>query len=131
MYAAYLDNIDFFDKKIVIRTRTCHALGVKTAGDRFKELIPANRQAPCTAKQVFTTTRDNVKKLDLAIYQGCGRKVTPKTHSLIGNIPLQNVPAKLAGEVDIEVVFSIDMAQRLSISVQVEGQQESAVVVYT
>jgi len=40
------------------------------------------------------------------------------------------MPIKLAGEVDIEVVFSIDMAQRLSISVQVEGQKESVVVDY-
>ena len=131
MYAAYLDNTDFFDKKIVIRTRTCHALGLKTSGNRFKELIPANRQAPCTAKQVFTTTKDNVKKLDIAVYQGSGKKVSKKTHSLIGNIPIKKLPPKLAGEVDIVVMFSIDMAQRLSITVEVEGQKKTAVVDYT
>jgi molecular chaperone DnaK (HSP70) len=131
MYAAYLDNTDFFEKKIDIRTRTCHALGLKTAGDRFKELIPANREAPCTAKQVFTTTKDNVKKLNLSVYQGSGRKVTQKTHSLIGKIPIRNIAPKLAGEIDIVVMFSIDMAQRLSIEVEVEGQKETAVVDYT
>jgi molecular chaperone DnaK len=131
MYAAYLDNNDFFEKKIVIRTRTCHALGLKTAGDRFKELIPANREAPCSAKQVFTTTKDNVKKLKLAVYQGSGRKVTKKTHSLVGKIPIKNMAPKLAGEIDIVVMFSIDMAQRLSITVEVEGQKESAVLDYT
>jgi molecular chaperone DnaK len=131
MYAAYLDNNDFFEKKIVIRTRTCHALGLKTAGDRFKELIPANREAPCSAKQVFTTTKDNVKKLKLAVYQGSGRKVTKKTHSLVGKIPIKNMVPKLAGEIDIVVMFSIDMAQRLSITVEVEGQKESAVLDYT
>jgi len=131
MYAAYLDNTDFFEKKIVIRTRTCHALGLKTAGDRFKELIPANREAPCTAKQVFTTTKDNVKKLNLSVYQGSGRKVTKKTHSLVGKIPIKNMAPKRAGEIDIVVMFSIDMAQRLSIEVEVEGQKETAVVEYT
>jgi len=131
MYAAYLDNTDFFDKKIVIRTRTCHALGLKVVGDRFKELIPANRQAPCTAKQVFTTTKDNVKKLDISVYQGSGKKVSKKTHSLIGKIPIKKLPPKLAGEVDIVVMFSIDMAQRLSITVEVEGQKKTAVVDYT
>ncbi|MDB4264664.1 Hsp70 family protein [bacterium] len=131
MYAAYLDNTDFFEKKIVIRTRTCHALGLKTAGERFKELIPANREAPCTAKQVFTTTKDNVKKLNLSVYQGSGRKVSKKTHSLIGKIPIKNIAPKRAGEIDIVVMFSIDMAQRLSIEVEVEGQKETAVVEYT
>ena len=131
MYAAYLDNTDFFDKKIDIRTRTCHALGLKTAGDRFKELIPANRQAPCTAKQVFTTVKDNVKKLELSVYQGTGKIVSKKTHSLIGKIPIKNMTPKPAGEVDIAVMFSIDMAQRLSITVEVDGQENSAVVDYT
>jgi molecular chaperone DnaK len=131
MYAAYLDNTDFFDKKIVIRTRTCHALGLKTSGNRFKELIPANRQAPCTAKQVFTTAKDNVKKLDIGVYQGSGKKISKKTHSLIGKIPINNLAPKRAGEVDIVVMFSIDMAQRLSITVEVEGQKKSAVVNYT
>ena len=131
MYAAYLDNTDFFDKKIVIRTRTCHALGLKTQGNQFKELIPANRQAPCTAKQVFTTAKDNVKKLEIEVYQGSGRQVSKKTHSLIGKIPIENLAPKRAGEVDITVMFSIDMAQRLSINVEVEGQKKSAVLDYT
>jgi len=131
MYAAYLDNTDFFDKKIMIQTRTSHALGLKTSGNQFKELIPANRVAPCSAKQVFTTTKDNVKKLDIEVYQGAGRKVSRRTHSRIGKIPIRKLDPKLAGEVDIVVVFSIDMAQRLSISVEVDGQTETAVVEYT
>ena len=131
MYAAYLDDADFFDKKIVIRTRTCHALGLRTSGDRFKELIPANRQVPFTAKQMFTTTADNVKELNVEVYQGAGKLVTDRSHSLIGNIPIDNLAPKRAGEVDIEVIFSIDMAQRLSITVAVEGQKKSAVVNYT
>jgi len=130
MYAAYIDNADFFDKKIVIRTRTSHALGLKTAGDRFKELIPANRQAPCTAKQVFTTAKDNVKKLNISVYQGSGKKVSKKTHSLIGKIPIKKLTPKLAGELDIDVMFSIDMAQRLSVTVEVEGQKKLAVIEY-
>jgi molecular chaperone DnaK (HSP70) len=131
MYSAYLDNTDFFDKKIDIRTRTTHALGLKTSGNRFKELISANRQAPCATKQVFTTIKDNVKKLTIEVYQGSGRKVSKKTHSLIGKIPVNNLPPKPAGEVDILVTFSIDTTQRLSITVEVEGQKKSAVIDYT
>jgi molecular chaperone DnaK (HSP70) len=80
---------------------------------------------------VFTTTKDNVKKLDISVYQGSGKKVSKKTHSLIGKIPIKKLPPKLAGEVDIVVMFSIDMAQRLSITVEVEGQKKTAVVDYT
>jgi len=130
MYAAYIDDNDFFDKQIVIRTRTYHALGLKTSGNRFKELISANRQVPFTAKQLFTTNQDNVEGLDVAVYQGSGSIVSEKSHSLIGTIPIDNLTPKPAGEVDIEVVFSIDMAQRLSITVEVEGQKKSALIDY-
>lgn len=130
MYAAYLDNTDFFNKKIDIRTRTTHALGLKTSGNTFTELIPANRQAPCSVKQVFTTAKDNLKKLIIEVFQGSGKKVSEKTHSLIGKIPIDNLPPKRAGEVDIVVTFSIDSAQILSITVEVEGQKKSAVLDY-
>ena len=74
MYAAYLDNRDFFDKDIAIYTRTCHALGIKTVrrqGRNFKELIPANHRTPCEVKQVFTTYQDNVPFFDIDIYARC------------------------------------------------------------
>ena len=79
---------------------------------------------------MFTTSKDNVKKLEIEVYQGSGKKVSKKTHSLIGKVPINNLAPRLAGEVDIEVTFSIDMAQRLSITVDVEGQKKSAVVDY-
>ena len=80
---------------------------------------------------MFTTAKDNVKKLEIEVYQGSGRQVSKKTHSLIGKIPIENLAPKRAGEVDITVMFSIDMAQRLSINVEVEGQKKSAVLDYT
>ncbi len=131
MYAAYLNNAQFFDKEIVIRTRTCHALGLKTAGGKFQEIIPPNRKTPCRAKQLCTTNEDNITSLSIEIYQGSGRMVTEGTHSHIGTIPITNLPPKRKGELDIEVYFNIDEEQMLSVTVVVDGKQRSATLKYT
>ncbi|GAK58252.1 DnaK7 protein [Candidatus Vecturithrix granuli] len=134
MYAAYLDNRGFFDKDIVIYTRTCHALGIKTVkreGRNFKELIPANHRTPCKVKQVFTTYQDNVPFLDIDIYQGAGPVIRRDTHSHIGTISITDLPPRPAGKLDVEVTFKIDEEQMLSVTVVAEGQQKSAILNYT
>lgn len=131
MYAAYLDDKEFFDKEILIHNRTCHALGLKTAGGHFKEIIPANRKTPCKFKQLCTTIEDNVEALDIEIYQGSGRIVKDGTHSLIGTIPITDLPPKPAGELDVEVYFKVNEEQMLSVTVAVEGQRKSATLNYT
>lgn len=131
MYAAYLDDKEFFDKEIVIRTRTCHALGIRTAGNAFKEIIPANRKTPCEVKQLFTTNEDNVGALAIEIYQGAGRTISKNSHSHIGTIPIMDLPPKIAGELDIEVGFKVSEEQILSVTVTVEGRRKAATLNYT
>ncbi|QTA93697.1 Hsp70 family protein [Desulfonema magnum] len=131
MYAAYLDDKEFFDKEIIIRTRTCHALGLKTAGDYFTEIIPANRKTPCSVKRLFTTNEDNATSLDIEIFQGSGRIVKAETHSHIGTIQITNLPPRPAGELDIEVNFKVNEEQILSVTVTAEGHRKSTTLNYT
>ncbi len=131
MYAAYLDDKEFFDKEIIIRTRTCHALGLRTAGSNFKEIIPANRKTPCEVKQLFTTNEDDVTSLNIEVYQGSGKIVKPDTHSHIGMISITDLPPKPAGDLDIEVNFKVNEEQALSVTVTVEGQRKSTTLNYT
>ncbi|CAN2046387.1 Chaperone Hsp70 family protein [Candidatus Magnetomoraceae bacterium gMMP-1] len=131
MYAAYLDDKEFFEKEIIIRTRTCHALGIKTAGNLFNEIIPANRKTPCSVKRLFTTNENNVTSLDIEVYQGAGRIVKKDTHSHIGTISIRDLPPRPVGELDIEVNFKVNEEQMLSVTVLVEGQRKSTTFNYT
>ena len=131
MYAAYLDDKDFFNKDIIIQTRTSHALGLRTAGNEFNEIIPSNRKTPCAVKKLFTTNEDNLRTLDIEIYQGNGRLVKELTHSHIGTMTINDLPPRPAGELDIEVNFKVNEEQILSVTVNVEDKRKSTVLKYT
>lgn len=126
MYAACLDDKEFFDKDIKIIIRTCHALGIKTKGNTFKEIIPANLKTPCERKHLFTNVENNATTFDIEVYQGLGRNLTKETHSHIGTITISGLPSKPAGELDILVTFKMNNDQTLSVTVEAEGQRKVA-----
>lgn len=130
MYAAYLDDKEFFNKEIIIRTRTCHALGIKTDGEIFEEIIPANVKTPCERKHQFTNVEDNATTFDIEVYQGNGRRITKETHSHIGTITISGLPPKPREELDIWVTFKISEEQMLSVTVEAEGQRKATKLEY-
>lgn len=129
LYAAYLDDREVFGRDIEIQTRTCHALGIETAGGVFFPIIPANRKTPCQSSQVFTTDVDGATALDINVYQGSSRLV--KDNVLVGTINISGLPARMRGELDINVTFKVSEEQALSVVVEAEGMRKSAVLSYS
>jgi molecular chaperone DnaK (HSP70) len=124
MYAAYLDDRSVFGREIEIKTRTCHALGIETAGGAFFPLINANRKTPCEQSQWFTSDSDGMTSLEINIYQGAAKLV--KDNSLIGTVKIDGLPSRPAGKLDIEVIFKVGEEQGLSVVVKVEGLRKAA-----
>ena len=131
MYSAFLDDREFFNKEIEITTRTCHALGLKLAGNEFDIIIPSNRKTPCEVKRYFANDKDDMTSLKIDVYQGSGKIIKDNSHSHIGSIPITNLPKKKAGELDIEVTFKVSEEQRLSVNIVVEGQRISKTLDFT
>ncbi|MDD4401765.1 MAG: Hsp70 family protein [Desulfitobacteriaceae bacterium] len=129
LYAAYLDDREVFGRDIDIQTRTCHALGVETAGGVFFPIIPANRKTPCQSSQVFTTDVDGATALDINVYQGSSRLV--KANVMVGNVNISGLPARSRRELDINVTFKVNEEQALSVVVEAEGMRKSAVLRYS
>jgi molecular chaperone DnaK (HSP70) len=119
MYAAYLDDREIFGREIEVKTRTCHALGLETAGGRFYELIAANQPTLGDRRQLFTNDTDDMTSLDINVYQGSAPLV--KDNTLIGTVNLTNLPPRKAGELEIWVTFKVDTEQNLSVIAEVGG----------
>ncbi len=121
MYAAYLDDKEIFGREIVVKTRTCHALGLETSGGRFYELIGANQPTPWSQRQLFTNDTDNMVALDINIYQGSASLV--KDNTLIGTVNINDLPPRKAEELEIWVTFKVDTEQNLSVIAEVDGNR--------
>lgn len=126
MYAAYLDDREVFGREIEVRTRTCHSLGVETAGGRFEVIIPANRKTPCELRKPFTFDADDMTDCDIKVYQGAASLV--KGNALIGTIPVMGLPGRRKGELDIWVTFRVSEEQVLSVIVEAEGVRRTEAI---
>lgn len=81
-------------------------LGVATVGGYTETLIEANTPIPAQASKQFTTTADNQEQVLIKIYQGKNRR--EEDSQLLGHFEFSGFEKSKAGEVTIEVIFSIN-----------------------
>lgn len=82
------------------------SVGVETLGGVMTRLIKRNTTIPCKKSQVFSTTRDNQKEVDICVVQG-EREMAAENVSL-GSITLGGIPPVAKGVPQIEVAFDMD-----------------------
>ncbi|TVQ79440.1 MAG: molecular chaperone DnaK [Bradymonadales bacterium] len=105
---------DSAEKRSLLLDVTPLDLGVATVGGYTETLISKNSPIPAEAKQVFTTTSDGQKSVDIRIFQGKGRRVESSTP--LGEFSLSGFEPGKAGSVEIEVRFSINTDGIMSVS---------------
>jgi molecular chaperone DnaK len=93
-------------QEIILLDVTPHSLGVRVAGDKMSVLVPANTTIPTREKKVFATTEDKQDLVAIEVYQGEHEKASQNRH--LGRFVLGDLPIKKAGEVRVEVSFTID-----------------------
>ena len=81
-------------------------LGIATVGGYVETLIESNTPIPVQASRVFTTIKDLQKAVDIRIFQGKNRR--EEEGAMLGEFEFSGFQAGKAGEVSIEVLFSIN-----------------------
>jgi len=85
---------------------TAHSLGIMTAGGGFDPLIPANEPVPTQVTEEFATFRDDQTVVQVIVLQGESERAAE--NEALGRFAMTNLRAAPAGEVRIEVTFTID-----------------------
>ncbi len=88
------------------------SLGI-AEGDRFASILRRNQTVPTFRTESFSTVRDFQSSVLIRVYQGDHPYV--KDNRLIGTFRLDNLPPMRAGQVKIEVTFSVDENGLLSV----------------
>ncbi|MEM6957828.1 MAG: molecular chaperone DnaK [Myxococcota bacterium] len=122
--AALVDEID----DVSLEDVTAHALGIATAGDRFDVIIPGNTRVPCRVPSLFTTSRDDQDRVKIVVLQGESAKASE--NDLLQEFALANLRPAPAGELEVEVAFTIDQDGIFSVAAKdLETGEETAVEV--
>ncbi len=82
------------------------SLGIALQGEQFDCLIAKNSTIPTFKSKIFTTTEDNQKAVNIALYMGQNESI--RENEFICNLVLDGIPPAKKGIPKIEVKIDID-----------------------
>jgi len=99
-----------------------YSLGVRTQGvsfgiyhdDLMSVIIPRNTAIPVSRSEVYTTSHDNQKMVQISVYQGESHIATKNVH--LGEFFLEDLPPMPAGQPQIVVTFDYDIDGMVHVS---------------
>jgi molecular chaperone DnaK len=103
-------------QEVVLLDVTPHSVGIKVTGDRISVLIPRNTTVPTRERKIFSTTEVNQELVSIEVYQG--ESDNAPENRLLGRFVLGDLPRRAAGQVRVEVSFTIDADGILHVSAQ-------------
>jgi molecular chaperone DnaK len=92
---------------------TPRGLGIATVAGFCEELIRRNSRVPTEIRKLFTTSRDLQDAVRIVVVQGESRRMDQNI--VIGDLRLENLPARARGETSIEVTFALDASGILQV----------------
>jgi molecular chaperone DnaK len=110
----------------VVLDVTPRGLGIATVAGYCEELIRRNSRVPAEIKKLFTTSRDQQRSVRILVCQGESRKLD--NNVVLGDLRLDNLPARPRGETSIEVTFLLDASGILQVHARdaQTGQEQRA-----
>jgi molecular chaperone DnaK len=82
------------------------SLGVETTGGTVSIIIPRNTTVPTKKSKLYSTIKNDQTSVNIKVLQG--ESNIAKNNRVLGFFSLIGLPPGLAGEVQVEVTFSID-----------------------
>ena len=108
--AEYREEVpDEMTPDVTIHNVLSHNVGVELDDDTFDEILPEDTNVPTDKKRTYTNPRDNVSKIRVPVWEKAedGELVeTPEDAEELGELMLEGIPERPAGELDIEVTFN-------------------------
>lgn len=113
--ASYYYNIITNKKNFYLLDITPMNIGIKDANDNFVIMINKNSKIPCSSENIFSTTYDGQRSIDITIYEGSSNNISE--NKIIGSYKITNIPPLPKGNILIKLIFNINTFGILNVNI--------------
>lgn len=104
-------------------------LGIETHGGVMTNIIDRNTTIPCSRSQVFTTSEDNQKEVEVRVFEGAREFVVDNNR--LGQFTLGDIPDSPRGIPQIQVNFNLDANGILNVYAEEKSKGNKAKITIT
>ncbi|HZS38030.1 MAG TPA: Hsp70 family protein [Polyangia bacterium] len=98
--------------------------GYQKMGGMFSPIIPRNSTVPVSRTEVYSTTGDNQRQVDIKIYQGESRLV--KNNTFLDQYSVDGIPPAPAGNEKVAITFTYDVNGILAVKTKIVSTGKEA-----
>lgn len=95
-------------------------IGILVDETKVDVCIPRNTSMPHTVSRSFRTMHDKQERITLHVYQGLSSQ--PEKCTYLGKLCLEGIPQAPAGDVSVQVFFTLTGQGRLRITSKIDGE---------
>src|SRR4051812_11486864 len=100
--------------------------GSQKMGGMFSPIIPRNSTVPVSKTEVYSTTGDNQRVVDIKVYQGESRLV--KNNTFLDSYTVDGIPPGAAGSEKVAIGFTYDVNGILQVKTKIVSTGKEAVL---
>jgi molecular chaperone DnaK len=101
--------------------------GSQKLGGMFSPIIPRNSTVPVSRTEVYSTTGDQQRVVDIKVYQGESRLT--KNNTFLDSYSIDGIPPALAGHEKVAITFTYDVNGILNCKTRVVSTGKEALLV--
>jgi molecular chaperone DnaK len=101
--------------------------GSQRMGGMFSPIIPRNSTVPVSRTEVYSTTGDQQRIVDIKVYQGESRLV--KNNTFLDSYSIDGIPPAPAGHEKVAITFTYDVNGILNVKTKIVSTGKEAALV--